>query len=185
MGSLAAWLFPKEPKRINTEGYSTHNYTPICKKKRGTDLDVIWKHLVLPVPQCLHSLLPFTQNSCKANVIIPILQMRKWTHRKEKHLAKVPSQSSTNGHKSVFYQCLDAKPRLLMPVIRPFALAHMTSLIQTEMIKELCLIVEPANHLHGTSCQRDPNSMDFMKTSNHIYALPPQIPKRTQDWNEL
>ena len=147
------------------------------KKKKGTDLDVIWKHLVFPVPQCLHSLLPFTQNSGKANVIIPILQMKKWTHRKEKHLAKVPSQSSTN----VWMQIHVCWCQWSDPLHYPTWLL----LSRRKWLKELCLIMEPAKHLHGTSCHRYPNSMDFMQTSNHIYALPPQIPKRTQGWNEL
>ena len=44
-------------------------------------------------------------------------------------------EASCQGPKSVIYQCLDAKPRVLMPVIRPFALPHVTSLIYIEMIK--------------------------------------------------
>lgn len=38
-------------------------------------------------------------------------------------------EASCQGPKSVIYQRLDANPRLLMPVIRPFALPHVASLI--------------------------------------------------------
>lgn len=81
MGSLAAWLVPPGSPRESTQKATVSTIISSMHQKQagGADLDMIIKHLVFPALHFMQSLLLYKKNPCKANIIKPILQMRKWT----------------------------------------------------------------------------------------------------------